>query len=109
MADDRKKITVFLDCDLHERMVLAGLRRHKKLQGAMVEAAEDWLVRPASGVQPATETTERKIAAKDRYWHDLLNQILEGGTEADINGIQRNLEWGAAAVVHRGKKRRTGS
>ena len=40
MIDVPKKITVFLEPDLHERLVLFALRRGKKLQGTMVEAAE---------------------------------------------------------------------
>lgn len=44
-----KKVTVLLPDPLHERLVLFGLRRHKKLQGMLVEAAELFL-RNADGV-----------------------------------------------------------
>ncbi len=63
-----KKITVNLPDDLHERLVMTGVRSGQKLQGLMVEAAERLL----SGVS----TTPKKDVEKPEIGHLPENEIV---------------------------------
>jgi len=82
MRDDgRKKITVFLDDALHERLVLAGLRCGVKLQGALVEGAEAWLAgkeRHGSTETDGAPVVPSVLSKDNPDWRDAVPDELRG-------------------------------
>lgn len=119
MIDVPKKITVLLTDDLHERLVISGVRRGLKLQGLMVEAAEALLSgatapssppifgvsdHPGKGGLPEGGSGVQQIHVKtQREAEPILREIREefGKGRVDYGRIEAIVREEADRVVER--------
>jgi hypothetical protein len=113
-----KPVSVRLPEDLHTAVKSAAPLRHRTVEAAYEEALTVWVDRGpaaapdslAAALAAAVERQGEEGKPENGRWHDLLEQILEHGSEADVIGIQQNLKWGAEAVSNQGpdSSRKTG-
>jgi hypothetical protein len=109
MTEMRKKLTIFLEDDLHRPARIRIADEDTSFQAVLEGLIREWL---SGGMEPAAALAKvRKCDGPERAAHDLLEEIFATGSEEDIAGITVNLANFVQAIgspARRKKRRKAG-